>query len=315
MKIKYIGFLFLFFCITTQSLYAQWDAQMSQYWRAKNYYNPSFAGDANAINIMLMHRQQWIGVEHAPKTSIAMANMPLSFLGKTHGVGVLMFNEKIGLFSNTIVAAQYAFKIDFKKKGKLSIGLQAGMSNVDFDANGIHLPDSPYHDKNDEAIPTGNGGKVVDATLGVSWITPRYWVGFSTAHFWEPSVELDDNHTTYLARSYYLMGGYNIALNNSLIILKPSAFVKTDAVTYQVDVNAMVEYKKTYSGGISWRKDDGFVFLLGIKIKNIDACYSYDLSTSAIGRASSGSHEISIGYNIPLNKKIVRNSKKSVRIL
>lgn len=315
MKIKHIGFLFLFFCITTQSIYAQWDAQMSQYWRARNYYNPSFAGDANMINTMLMHRQQWIGVHNAPKTSILSVTMPIDFLGRNHGVGILMFNEKIGLFSNTIMAGQYAYKLNIKKKGKLNIGLQAGMSNVDFDANAIHIPESNYHNKDDDAIPTGNGGKIIDASLGISWITPRYWLGFSSSHLWDPSVELDDNHTTYLARSYYLMGGYNITLNNPLIVLKPSAFFKTDAVTYQIDVTAMMEYKKTFNGGISWRKDDGFVFLLGIKIKNIDAFYSYDLSTSAIGRASGGSHEISIGYNIPLENKVNRSSKKSVRIL
>ena len=315
MRIKLVGLFIIFICITIQSVHGQWDAQMSQYWRAKTYYNPSFAGENDQIDNTLMHRQQWLGVDDAPKTSIAMMNMPFYFLEKRHGSGILMFSETIGLYTNTIMSGQYSYRFDIKKKGLLNIGIQAGMTNVDFDASKIHIPESEYHEKNDEAIPTGTGDRVFDASVGISWITSRYWVGLSASHILQPAFELDDNHSSYISRTYYLMGGYNIILDNPLYILKPSAFIKADAVVFQMDITARMEYKRMFNGGISWRKDDGFVFLLGIKIKNFDACYSYDLSTSAIGRASRGSHELSICYSIPLHKKTARSSQKSVRIL
>lgn len=281
----------------------------------KNYYNPSFIGEENAIETSLMHRQQWVGMENAPATSLVSVHMPLSFLGKEHGVGILMMNEDIGLFSNSSIYGQYTYKIKFKGNKYLNIGLQGGMMNIDFDASSIRIPDSPVHNQDDPAIPSAAGDRKIDAGLGISWVAPNYWIGFSVTHLWEPSFSLDEERSAYIARGYYLMGGYNIKLSNPLIELQPSAFFKSDAVTHQIDVTAKVEYNKMFNGGISWRKDDGFVFLLGVKIKNIEAGYSYDLSTSEILKVSSGSHEVFLKYSIPLEKGKARSPGKSIRIL
>jgi type IX secretion system PorP/SprF family membrane protein len=303
----------VFFVFSSVAVYGQWDAQLSQYWRMKNYYNPSFIGQTDAIESSLLHRQQWVGLTNAPATSLISLNMPIQFLGKDHGVGVIVMNEKIGLFSNTSTLGQYTYKVKFKKGRYLNIGIQGGMMNIDFDASKIHIPDSDYHDKTD--IPSAGGDKKIDAGIGISWITPNYYIGVSASHLWEPSFELDDNTSTYIPRGYYIMAGYNIKLNNPLIELQPSALFKSDAIAHQLDVTAKVEYNKMFSGGISWRKDDGFVFLLGARIRNIEAGYSYDLSTSEIAKVSNGSHELFLRYSIPLEKKKDRSVGKSIRIL
>ncbi|MDR1708000.1 PorP/SprF family type IX secretion system membrane protein [Dysgonomonas sp.] len=313
MKVNCIILFFVFFVFSSVAVYGQWDAQLSQYWRMKNYYNPSFIGQTDAIESSLLHRQQWVGLTNAPATSLISLNMPIQFLGKDHGVGVIVMNEKIGLFSNTSTLGQYTYKVKFKKGRYLNIGIQGGMMNIDFDASKIHIPDSDYHDKTD--IPSAGGDKKIDAGIGISWITPNYYIGVSASHLWEPSFELDDNTSTYIPRGYYIMAGYNIKLNNPLIELQPSALFKSDAIAHQLDVTAKVEYNKMFSGGISWRKDDGFVFLLGARIRNIEAGYSYDLSTSEIAKVSNGSHELFLRYSIPLEKKKDRSVGKSIRIL
>ncbi|MDU1891590.1 MAG: type IX secretion system membrane protein PorP/SprF [Dysgonomonas sp.] len=314
MRFRYLLFIILLVSCFG-SAYAQWDAQISQYWRMKNFYNPAAIAETENLESSLLHRRQWVGITRAPVTSIISLNMPVQFLGKDHGIGVIVTNEKAGLFSNTYVMGQYAYKFKFKGNKFLHIGIQGGMMNVDFDAAQIHIPDSDYHDQNDPAIPTAGGDKKVDAGLGVAWITPKYYVGFSASHLWEPSFELNDETTGYIPRTYFLMGGYNIKLNNPLIELQPSALFKWDAVAYQLDLTAKIEYNKMFNGGISWRKGDGFVFLLGVKIKNIDAGYSYDLSTSEISKVSNGSHELFIRYSIPLDKRKKLGTSKSIRIL
>ncbi|MBD8389935.1 type IX secretion system membrane protein PorP/SprF [Dysgonomonas sp. BGC7] len=316
MKVKYIILFVLMLVFCTEAVYGQWDAQISQYWRMKNFYNPAFIAETNNIESAMLHRRQWVGMTNAPVTSIVSINMPLKFLGKDHGVGAVVTNEKIGLFSNSYVMGQYTYKFKFKNNRFLHVGLQAGLMNIDFDAAKIHIPDSDYHDPLDPAKPMGSiGDKTIDAGLGVAWIAPNYYVGFSATHLWDPKFDLGDDLSAYIARTYYLMGGYNIKLNNPLLELQPSAFFKSDAVTYQIDVTAKVEYNKMFNGGISWRKDEGFVFLLGVKIRNIDAGYSYDLSTSALSKVGNGSHELFIRYSIPLTKKREPGISKSIRIL
>lgn len=266
------------------------------------------------IEASLLHRRQWVGIKHPPVTSMVSLNMPLDFLGKRHGIGIIFNNDKIGLFSNTSITGQYTYKFIFKGNKSLNIGLQGGVFNVDFDADKISIPNEPGFEWDDSTLPTGSGDKVIDGGIGVSWITPRYYAGLSVNHLWNPVFELDENNKSYIARTYYVVAGYNISLGNPLE-LQPSFFYRTDAIFHQVDLTARLEYNKLFNGGISWRKDDGFVFLLGIKIKNIEASYAYDLSTSAINKVSHGSHEIFIKYSMPLTKSKERGTLKSIRLL
>lgn len=316
MKLRLTFFSLLFLIACTLPLSAQWDAQFSQYWRVKTYYNPSFAGETENMESGLMHRRQWVGFERAPVSSMMLMDMPLDFLGKTHGVGFHIMNEKIGLFSNTTTSGQYTYKIKFEGNKYLNLGVQLSYASIDFDAGGIHIPDGPEFDPSDPSIPVGgSGGKNFDGGFGVSWVTPKYYIGISSLHLWEPKFDLSDTQSSFIGRTYYLMGGYNIQLSNPLISLQPSAFLKADAAVYQIDVTGRVVYNNMFSGGITWRKDDGFVFLLGANIKNFDVGYSYDLSTSAIAKVSNGSHEICVRYSIPLGKKKSPGGYKSVRIL
>lgn len=312
MKIRFIIVFLFILNLGFQSLYGQWDAQFSQYWQSKTYYNPSFVGGSQNIDVWGTHRMQWVGARGAPKSTILAADMPLSFLGKSHGVGMLFFNEKIGLFSNTTFAGQYAYQFKFKNNKRLNFGLQLAMTDIEFDATDIIVFNET---ETGEDLPTGTGDKTFDLSLGVSWVTPLYYVGFSTTHVWEPSFELDENTRSFIGRAYYLVGGGNIKLNNSLLNLQPSFLLKSDAITTQLDVTARIEYNEMFNGGVSWRKGDGFVFLLGIKLKNIEGGYSYDLSTSAIGKASNGSHEFFVRYKIPLKAPKKEGRHKSIRIL
>jgi type IX secretion system PorP/SprF family membrane protein len=294
-------------------IYAQWDPQISQYWRTKTYFNPAFAGETSDLQATILHRQQWVGITRAPKTFIVAADMPIKFFDRIHGVGMSMMTESIGLFSNKSMFGQYAFKKTWGKN-TLNIGIQAGMSTIGFDSGKIHLTEEG---ETDDAQPTGgNDGKAYDAGIGVAWVTPDYYAGISVAHILEPTIELSENSETFISRTYYLTAGYNIRFQNPLYELQPSVLVKSDAVFFQYDITARLVYNKMFNAGMSWRKDDGFIFLLGLKYKSIDAGYAYDLSTSDIAMASSGTHEFFVRFTMPIKlQKGGKNRQKSVRIL
>ncbi|MDR1810610.1 MAG: type IX secretion system membrane protein PorP/SprF [Prevotella sp.] len=312
MKVKYIlTILVLYAC--SAGAYAQWDPQFSQYWRVKTYFNPAFAGETSDLQATILHRQQWVGISGAPKTFIIAADMPFRFFERVHGVGLSMMTESIGLFSNKSLNVQYAYK---KQWGKnlLNIGVQAGLHTIGFASDKIHLTGDG---ETDDAQPTGGeDGKAYDFGLGVSWITPDYYAGLSVSHLTEPAVELSENSETFISRTYYLTAGYNIRFQNPLYELQPSFLIKSDAVFIQYDITARLVYAKMFNAGISWRKDDGFIFSLGLKYKSIDAGYAYDLSMSDINVASSGTHEFFVRLSMPIKLQPAgKNRQKSVRIL
>jgi type IX secretion system PorP/SprF family membrane protein len=312
---KRLIFSFIAWIALSAGVRAQYDAQFSQYFMAMGYYNPGYAGTNGDLNVLGLHRQQWIGMPGAPQTTFFNVDMPLS-LGNTHtGVGVTMLTETIGLFNNSHISGQFAYKRNLFG-GTLSLGVQAGLASISFDGTKVNLGESEYHDKEDEAIPqTEINGMALDVNAGLYYTHKKFYAGIASSHVSEPQLALDENISTYIVRAYNLTGGYNIQLKNPLFELQPSVFIKTDLQSFQIDVTARVIYTKMFNGGLSWRGYEGIV-MLGASFANVDVGYAYDFPTGPLLKASSGSHELMIRYKVKLNKAKTGNYRhKSVRIL
>lgn len=313
---KRVLLLILLFVGCASVLRAQYDAQLSHYFYAMGYYNPAYAGVTGDLNFFALHRQQWIGISGAPKSFFVTIDMPVKFAAKEHGVGLVMFTEGIGLFRNTHVAAQYAYKQKLFG-GTLSIGLQAGIINQSFDGTRIYNPTDEYHQEEDPAIPkTQVSGMSPDLNAGLYYTRKQFYLGLGMTHLTEPELQLEENTYTYIGRAYNLTTGYNILFRNPLYEIQPSVFLKTDMQSFQADITARLIYNKMFNGGFSWRVNESVVVLLGATFGAIQVGYAYDLPTTPILKGSSGSHELMVRYKLKLNKaKTGKNRHKSVRIL
>lgn len=304
--------------ICTQGVRAQHDAQFSQYFMAMGYYNPAYAGASDELKVFGLHRQQWLGIKRAPKSFFVMADMPFKIAETNHGVGAVMLSETIGLFTITHVAGQYAFK---KKLfgGELSIGIQAGMANISFNGDSVKLIDLNDFTTNriEGIIPqTQVDGMALDLNAGVYYTHPKFYVGFGATHITEPELDFNENSGYYIGRAFNFTAGYNIKTRNPLYELQPSVFLKTDLISFQADITARMIYNNMFNGGISWRVNESFVFLLGARFGNFHVGYAYDFPYSPILKGSSGSHELMIRFGFKLKKTQTGNQKhKSVRIL
>lgn len=303
-------------CTCAGIVRAQYDARLSQYFMAKPYYNPAVAGATENLNILALARLEWVGMSGAPMSFFVTSDMPLN-IGKTqHGIGLAVYTESIGLFMNTHVGAQYAYKHKLFG-GVISGGLQIGLVNQSFDGSKVEMVESEFHQETDAAIPTEQvSGMGLDLNFGIYYNHKRFYAGFGMTHLTQPELQLDENAYTYIGRSFNLMGGYNIQLRNPLIELQPSVFLLTDMQSFHADITARLEYNKMFNGGISYRVNESVGVMFGVKIGRFQAGYAYDFPITALGRASSGSHELCLRYAMKLNKtKTGKNRHKSVRIL
>lgn len=295
---------------------AQYDSQLSQYFMAMGYYNPAYAGVREDLNLLALSRLQWIGIEGAPKSFFIHADMPFK-LGKTnHGVGLLIFTEGIGLFQNTHVNLQYAYKQKLLG-GTLSAGLQFGLVNQSFNGEKVFYPTSQFHQQQDQAIPNVQvSGMGMDIGAGLYYTHKKFYVGLGVTHLNKAEVRLDEYSSMYLSSTYNLIGGYNIQLRNPLYELQPSVFLKTDMQSFQADITARLVYNKMFNGGFSWRVNESVILLLGAKFGSFHVGYAYDFPTTPILKGTSGSHELMVSYKLKLKKsKSGKNKHKSVRIL
>ncbi len=314
-------------CVLPLQVQAQADMQLSQSWAVPSYYNAGATGQGDKLNIMVGTRQQWIGIEGAPSSFWGRADMPFRFLGGHHGVGITFSSTQEGLFSNMVFGAQYAYKLKIKKSF-LCFGLQAGMVDQKFDGTKVEIPSSDHHTPagEDEDIPTTEvSGMAFDAAFGVYYMHPSFYLGLSATHLTEPTIRYEDSGSGggnengfefFLPRQFYFMAGGNIPLKNPLYEVQPSMMVSTDLNVFTAEASVRLRYNKVFWGGLGYRWNDAVTIMLGGEFKGIIIGYSYDLPVTAVLKASSGSHEVFVGYSMKLDLSDKNKTKhKSIRIL
>ncbi len=317
MRFKGLVATFLFIIISP-AVFAQQEPQFSHNMFNNMGINPGYAGLRGAICATGLARQQWLGFKDAednrlnPETYLLNVDAPLPFL--KGGLALGFMQDKLGYENNVGVKLSYAYHIKMVG-GKLGIGAQAGFLDKRIDFSQL----TPITDG--DPVLTGSAEEThmfVDFALGGFFQSDsKSWAGLSFSQLRQASGQIgESNHV--LKRHAYLTGGYNLSLpGNPAYELTPSVLVKTDLASVQIDINAMVTYNNRFWGGVSYRLQDAVVFLFGLNIEQFSLGYSYDFSTSPLGRKgrSYGSHEIMLQYCFDLDLDKIREIQRNVRFL
>ena len=308
---------FLFF-VSTMTAFSQTEMQISQYMFQHTIFNPAAAGESGMVQVTGLHHLQWVGVQNAGNTTLFSINTPLKFSGKSlHGAGLKFRNDKAGQYYFQNAHLQYAYKRKLGP-GTLSGGMDVGFVNVGFRGDSVNLKDAKlgnYHISDDTFIPSTNvSGMNFDMSLGVWYSSPTFYAGVSWLNLTQPNLYWTDLREYKLRSTFYLTGGYNYRLADPKFVLKPSALVKTDFVSMQLDLSANLEYDGKYWGGLAYRLQNAVVILVGMSIPGgINVNYSFDAPISQLG--GWGSHELSLVYEFEYVFGKQKSKYKSIRIL
>lgn len=300
-------------CLTETA--AQWDVQFSDYTSLKSYYNPAASGTDGLLNVNAAYSMQMAGFDDAPKTMYVGADCPVYFLGPRHGAGVNFMNDIAGIFRTQRLAIQYAYNVPIGRKGRLAIGGQAAMISEKIDPTGLEFPDQDT----DPAFPSSEvSGTSMDVAAGLYFHHPLFWAGASASHITSPRITMAETHFIDLSPVYYLMGGCNIKIKNTLLTLKPSFMVQSDFDSWREDINCKLEFvndgKKLW-GGVGYSPDISTTFMIGGNFHGISLGYSYQMYTSGINMVN-GTHELVLSYQTDLDLfKKGHNKHRAVRVL
>src|SRR4051812_12794491 len=96
MKRILIGILaFTGFIAQSNIASAQQDAMFSQYMFNQLAINPAYAGSRNVLAATAIYRNQWVGIEGAPKTGTFTVDAP--FARERVGLGAQIITDKLGV--------------------------------------------------------------------------------------------------------------------------------------------------------------------------------------------------------------------------
>lgn len=318
------NFLAFLLMITFGGAFGQQKPQYTQYILNNYIINPALTGIESYIDLKAATRQQWTGLQNAPKTSNLTAHMPIgksndwgsstSFsmvgenpLGRSfkddyqasdphHGIGLTAVIDETGPLSNTTFNLSYAYHIGLAPKLNLSVGVAAGVSRVS-----LNTADITLENPNDQAI--ANSGTInrlkPDVNLGIWLYSVDFFAGASVQQLLPQTLSFSDNSSYNTGKTIphlFVTAGYRFWLSDDITIV-PSIMVKSvNPAPLSLDFNTKISFRdKIWIGG-AYRKDDSFSGLVGFNVGSLfNLGYSYDFTTSALNTVSRGSHEIVLG--------------------
>jgi type IX secretion system PorP/SprF family membrane protein len=310
------------------SLQAQQQGQYSQY--MMNYFliNPAAAGTEDFIDVKTGYRNQWSGIDGAPKNYYASAHFPVNKLHGNHRkirkkadaypvFGAMFSGQKLAAISHNTAYLSYAYHLPLTANWILSAGGMAGV-------NQTSLGNLNFIDNEPDPAALYKSKTNFDMGLGLWLYSKHMFMGLSSMQIFKNQLDFSSKNSGdgVLNRHFYLTGGYNIQVND-LIRVVPSVLLKHTATAFQVDINTKVRFKDLCWAGVSYRKADAVVLMAGLQIPltNLtkgsghrgsghgnNTClqigYSYDLGISKLRTYSQGAHEVMMGLTLPTGGRV-----------
>ena len=302
MKNTIIIFLTALGCSWSHTVSAQQDALFTQYIDAQLYSNAAIAGSNDHITIAGIHRQQWAGYPGAPMTTGLLIHSPLHY--ESVGVGLELWNDKIGVLNRSTVAANFAYRFKFKNGGKLSFGIK-GIADFNFsDISQLSNAenDTRAHELTNSITP--------NAGVGLLYKSPKWFLGVGV-----PRVLKNDNIASnggYVNDMHaYVLAGVLFDLSDTWIF-RPTTQIRTALSTpLNVDVTGTLIYNEKLYLGINYRFNASVGFIAQYQLnQQFKLGYAFDLPTAALMRIDNfGSHEVVISYDMNYTKSSVASPR------
>ena len=301
--------------LSSRVLFAQQDAQQSQYMFNGIYINPAYAGYKENLNFHSYFRSQWTGIEGAPK-SMSLAVDAIANNGNV-GLALQISNDRLGAQTNLSAYANYAYRLRMNAEGTSRLAFGLGIGAMQLGINGALL--NP-NDPEPNLVPGMQSTIVPDGRVGVFYSDDKYYAGLSADNLISQFINV--RNRGYIAQPkphYYLTGGALFPLSEDVLI-KPSVLLKDDAGgPTSLDLNAFIMFGQRIWVGGSYRTGvklyqksylqsdlsnlNSFVAAMELfPLENLRVGYAYDVSIGPLKGYSGGSHEISIGFYIKTQK-------------
>ena len=289
--------------------------------------NPAAAGNMEYLDAAMGYRRQWAGIKEAPSTFYGTAHTVLNRPKRTevsslrgtssaiqaigsevkkrvrlkHAAGVMLNTSEFGAFKKSEISATYALHFPITREIRLSFGLSAGLNNFGFDESKTQVIEANDPIYNSYFI--GQNQNLFNVNSGAYLYSDRFFVGYSANQILQNKLELSElksaGDVAAISMHHFIMAGYNYDLNNNVRITPSILAKKLKSNPLSIDFSATVTYRQAMYVGLTYRTTDAISIIGGYQFSHLlRAGYSYDYTLSELREASSGSHEVFIGFTL-----------------
>ena len=316
--------LFAFFVSVCSIASAQQDPIYTKYVFNSLLYNPAVAGSNDHLTVSALHRAQWFnGGDGTPQTSIVSAHTPL--LNNNTGIGLSLFNDRLGPTYQTGGQLSYAYRILFDKEAVRSLGIGLSASFYNWRSDWSELTARNWADPVFVDVNKQPNFWLYNFGFGLYFKSPSFFAGASVPRILETGlgdkgIVGNDNPAARQFRMAILTAGmtfkvaYNLEFKPYFVVRNVGALSnfkdssgKSLGAPTTLDIDASFLYDDKLQVGAAYRaaletvqgksSDDSIDFWVMYKIANIGKIgVAYDIPLSKYGQQNGGAVQITYVY-------------------
>ena len=271
---------------------AQQDPNFTLYNFNMNIINPAFAGIKDSPELNLVYRNQYLGIDDAPRTISMAYSRPM---GKNLGLGISVINDRVFILTETDIAIDVSYRLQVGEKTNLYFGIKAGggFTNIDLTRAFSGGNDPLFQENQDFFNPhIGAGINIQNEKFFISISTPNFLRGKRYIKRGNiPRAAVDQSH-------FYIGGGYHFSLNESLTLNTMFMTRSVEGAPTSYDVGASLDIQKKFIAGVNYRVDEltSFYGLLQV-VDKLKLGVAYDFTISEVSLINdNGSTEFILKY-------------------
>jgi type IX secretion system PorP/SprF family membrane protein len=278
---------------------AQQDPQYTMHMYNTQVVNPAYLGSTEAVHFGFLTRSQWVDFEGSPQTGSFTISSPVGRRNKT-ALGLSIVSDVIGPTTEQSLTADYGYTFYNDYGSKITLGLKAGVSNLQVDYSILNLANT-----SDEQFSENTSLLSPQIGAGIYYNNDRFYAGFSVPNFLK-TKHYEVNGSVFASAEakermhYFLIAGYVFDINDA-IKLKPAGMVKiVRGSPIQMDLSANIYFNEKITFGAAYRLDAAISAIAGFALSDrAFVGFAYDYQTTAIQQFSSGSYEMILRFTIP----------------
>jgi type IX secretion system PorP/SprF family membrane protein len=317
---KIIISICLVFCLN--NIYAQ-DPIFTQYFMIPESFNSSFAGAKEGPKAGIIHRTQWPRLNFSINTQFAYVDNWFEDLNSGIGISVLNHKETTTRYNFTQVNLNYALKFQINDDWFFRPSISLGYGNKSFGfqdlllGDQINISNGVINSTSIDPILLNERINFFDISTSLLLNNERSWVGLTLKHLNRPNISMafNDNNNLDMFLSIHSSVEFPLNTNFGRMGNEDSLYLLTNFM-HQGEYNRFDIGPQYVNGPLSFgllaatnpiRTNPNSHFLtslnayVGLKYEGFKFGYSYDFSTSQIGRTG-GVYEISISYEFDKNE-------------
>lgn len=284
--------------------------------------NPAIMGMNRDLKAIVNYRTQWATVGKG-YTSAAFTGMYPLFMndGKEKlDLGLNVRNNTEGAFTAMNASLSVGYNLKLSNSGYLSFALQGGFMQKSLNTSNLTFDDQYVLGSFSASNPTQqviNSKKInyADVGFGLMWYyNPEEddaklnaYVGVSGYHLNSPA-ETMINAGGQLPRRISTQAGVKLK-GDGKIDFTPNVIANWQGGSQALAAGILMDYRVMDSGkmmlGIWYRSKDAYPIMIGFQHDYFIINYSYDVTSSVLGRAINGmsTHEITLGFRMNMADK------------